>query len=489
MKIQNQKKGFTIVELVIVIAVIAILAAVLIPTFSGLVKKAQLSADKQLVAQMNKIVQAEALYANDGTITFAQAVAALKENGVQLDDDEIEMDASTGILKNYSMTASGYKLQFNTATGKFGIWDEEESKTIYPEEEADEACVEHDYQPTKVAPDGYEEYADGYHFYQCKKCGQFEMEYDYWEEKDIPKGVNHTWNGTGVCTCGKESEYKDQIVYVAELNAKLTETYPTMYATFDALRGDKTIADVISGIDTAEGSSGAKILWDQVTQKFVVVTGTTSVVYPEVSREQVQQYELWDVCDNTDKHKLNIVDQNAVKSLVGYSVYWGASQAPTGDIVSGMFSSGGSFTICVGFDMGLWEPQKNEKVCIMVNAPYSSSLIIRTNMGEMPDIPGTAGDKDEKDWRKIQISGSSPKVSHYGDFLKVQFNCMGTASYTEYGNVQYAKFDSKTVNLYIKTEKSESLLVSDWTYTQNGKTKTVAYDGNASNVTVYKIAK
>ena len=41
------KKGFTIVELVIVIAVIAILAGVLIPTFSGMVKKAQESAALQ----------------------------------------------------------------------------------------------------------------------------------------------------------------------------------------------------------------------------------------------------------------------------------------------------------------------------------------------------------------------------------------------------------------------------------------------------------
>lgn len=41
------KKGFTIVELVIVIAVIAILAAVLIPTFSGVVGRAQQSAALQ----------------------------------------------------------------------------------------------------------------------------------------------------------------------------------------------------------------------------------------------------------------------------------------------------------------------------------------------------------------------------------------------------------------------------------------------------------
>ncbi|MBQ8414575.1 MAG: type II secretion system protein [Clostridia bacterium] len=49
----TNKKGFTIVELVIVVAVIAILAAVLIPTFSGIIAKANLSADQQAVRNMN----------------------------------------------------------------------------------------------------------------------------------------------------------------------------------------------------------------------------------------------------------------------------------------------------------------------------------------------------------------------------------------------------------------------------------------------------
>ena len=44
---KSNKKGFTIVELVIVIAVIAILAAVLIPTFSHVVDKANESKDMQ----------------------------------------------------------------------------------------------------------------------------------------------------------------------------------------------------------------------------------------------------------------------------------------------------------------------------------------------------------------------------------------------------------------------------------------------------------
>lgn len=47
MKLKNNKKGFTLVELVIVIAVIAILAAVLIPTFGSVINNAQKSAVEQ----------------------------------------------------------------------------------------------------------------------------------------------------------------------------------------------------------------------------------------------------------------------------------------------------------------------------------------------------------------------------------------------------------------------------------------------------------
>ena len=50
---RSTKKGFTIVELVIVIAIIAILAAVLIPTFASLIQKANESNDIQAAKNMN----------------------------------------------------------------------------------------------------------------------------------------------------------------------------------------------------------------------------------------------------------------------------------------------------------------------------------------------------------------------------------------------------------------------------------------------------
>lgn len=53
---KNSKKGFTLVELIIVVAVIALLAAVLIPTFSSLISKANQAKDEALVSNLNKAI-------------------------------------------------------------------------------------------------------------------------------------------------------------------------------------------------------------------------------------------------------------------------------------------------------------------------------------------------------------------------------------------------------------------------------------------------
>lgn len=53
MKALRQRKAFTIVEMVIVIAVIAVLATVMIPTISGVIDKANVSVDQQLAASLN----------------------------------------------------------------------------------------------------------------------------------------------------------------------------------------------------------------------------------------------------------------------------------------------------------------------------------------------------------------------------------------------------------------------------------------------------
>lgn len=69
------KKGFTIVELVIVIAVIAILAAVMIPTFSGIIEKAKKSAAQQEAAALWQ--ETYALDLSDGELDGLDNTAAI----------------------------------------------------------------------------------------------------------------------------------------------------------------------------------------------------------------------------------------------------------------------------------------------------------------------------------------------------------------------------------------------------------------------------
>ena len=104
---KTNKKGFTIVELVIVIAVVAILAAVLIPTFVSVTKKANQSADIQACRQMN---------------TY------LAVNEVTADKDIVEVYKA---LEEGGMTAKNYKpLSSNT----YYFWDSNLNRVLYTNE-------------------------------------------------------------------------------------------------------------------------------------------------------------------------------------------------------------------------------------------------------------------------------------------------------------------------------------------------------------------
>ena len=52
---KNNKKGFTLVELIVVLVILAILAALLIPALTGYIDKAR---DKQIIAETRQAVMA-----------------------------------------------------------------------------------------------------------------------------------------------------------------------------------------------------------------------------------------------------------------------------------------------------------------------------------------------------------------------------------------------------------------------------------------------
>lgn len=98
---KSSGSGFTIVELVIVIAVIGVLTAVMIPVFSGLVKRAESAAKKAELRDANMVMamilqsedHSESIF-EDGIITMSEAVNAYSENGYETEAEELIWDIS-----------------------------------------------------------------------------------------------------------------------------------------------------------------------------------------------------------------------------------------------------------------------------------------------------------------------------------------------------------------------------------------------------------
>ncbi len=109
-----KKKGFTIVELVIVIAVIAILAAVLIPTFASVIDNAKESSAGQEMSNAWKAYTAE------NALTFNGLDAIITTDGyyITVTAGQIDKDATDGsitIAKGTATTTDYTKLSTNPA--------------------------------------------------------------------------------------------------------------------------------------------------------------------------------------------------------------------------------------------------------------------------------------------------------------------------------------------------------------------------------------
>lgn len=119
---KNNKKGFTIVELVIVIAVIAILAAVLIPTFSGVVAKANESKALQEVKNAYTATLAEDLSTSDtdDDVVYGSetAIVVTHSNGTII---EISTDGAAKVVKSGTATheiKDGKLAKLNAGSGE-----------------------------------------------------------------------------------------------------------------------------------------------------------------------------------------------------------------------------------------------------------------------------------------------------------------------------------------------------------------------------------
>lgn len=115
-----KKKGFTIVELVIVIAVIAILSAVLIPTFSSLIKKANLANDQSMIRNMNTTL----------------ATSSVLEGGFESAGEAIDALNANGFTGKYTPYSSKHYYGFDLEDNKMYLINEAK-EVIYPDDSAE----------------------------------------------------------------------------------------------------------------------------------------------------------------------------------------------------------------------------------------------------------------------------------------------------------------------------------------------------------------
>ena len=100
---KNNKKGFTLVELVIVVAVMAVLVAVAIPTVGSITntaKNAVYDSNCRTIESTIKLAEANKAKTTDGTATLSadEVVAAVNGAKLGIENDTFYYHPSTGVV-------------------------------------------------------------------------------------------------------------------------------------------------------------------------------------------------------------------------------------------------------------------------------------------------------------------------------------------------------------------------------------------------------
>lgn len=151
---KSTKKGFTLVELIVVLVILAVLAAMLVPALVGYIDRARAEKEYQTAATVYGAAQAviTELYAKDKLPTSGKISKPTKLDSMPNADDavlslagvdtkavkayEFTFDTDTHVITKGDVTISGYKYSLVIDDKGVPSWSAEKAGTTTPQQPA-----------------------------------------------------------------------------------------------------------------------------------------------------------------------------------------------------------------------------------------------------------------------------------------------------------------------------------------------------------------